>query len=383
MAMSIQDGFFTSESVSEGHPDKLADQISDAILDRFLELDADSRVACETLIADGLVVIAGEFKTRDVSTVEQVKGEADAIARAVLRSAGYSDGVTGINPARCEILRRFNAQSRDISCGVDRSDGIIGAGDQGMVFGYATDETEGRLPLTLAIAHRLVRRQARVRKSGALPWLQPDAKSQVTVRYGDGTPLEVTDVVLSTQHTEAVSLDEVRAGVARHIIAPVLEGIPVCPDLRVHINPAGRFVTGGPKGDTGLTGRKIIVDTYGGAAPHGGGAFSGKDPTKVDRSAAYAARHLAKQVVDRGWAQRCLIQIAYAIGVAQPVSFAVDTFGTGRLPGSAIVSSLREEFDLTPAGIIKRLDLLRPIYRATAAYGHFGRRDVTFPWEAA
>ncbi|MBK4737802.1 methionine adenosyltransferase [Noviherbaspirillum pedocola] len=379
----ICDGLFTSESVSEGHPDKLADQISDAILDRFLELDPNSRVACETLIAEGLVVIAGEFRARDASIVTQVRAEAEAIARTVLREAGYSDGATGIDPERCQVVLRFNAQSADIRRGVDRSDGIIGAGDQGMVFGYATDETPERLPLTLAIAHRLVRRQALLRKSGVLPWLQPDAKSQVTVRYADGQPIEVTDVVLSTQHAEAIDLDELRAAVERHIVAPVLEGLPVSEALRLHINPAGQFITGGPKGDTGLTGRKIIVDTYGGAAPHGGGAFSGKDPTKVDRSAAYAARHLARQVVDRGWAQRCLIQIAYAIGVAQPVSFVVSTFGTGTLADSVIATRLREEFDLSPAGIIERLDLLRPIYRATAAYGHFGRQDVRLPWEAA
>lgn len=381
--MIICDGLFTSESVSEGHPDKLADQISDAILDRFLELDPNSRVACETLIAEGLVVIAGEFRARDASIVTQVRAEAEAIARTVLREAGYSDGATGIDPERCQVVLRFNAQSADIRRGVDRSDGIIGAGDQGMVFGYATDETPERLPLTLAIAHRLVRRQALLRKSGVLPWLQPDAKSQVTVRYADGQPIEVTDVVLSTQHAEAIDLDELRAAVERHIVAPVLEGLPVSEALRLHINPAGQFITGGPKGDTGLTGRKIIVDTYGGAAPHGGGAFSGKDPTKVDRSAAYAARHLARQVVDRGWAQRCLIQIAYAIGVAQPVSFVVSTFGTGTLADSVIATRLREEFDLSPAGIIERLDLLRPIYRATAAYGHFGRQDVRLPWEAA
>jgi S-adenosylmethionine synthetase len=382
--MTIRNGLFTSESVSEGHPDKLADQISDAILDRFLTLDPQARVACETFIAAGFVVIAGEFKTRVPGVFALVESEAEAIARSVLHDAGYSDAETGIDPARCEVLVKFNAQSEDINQGVDQrgdQSGIIGAGDQGLMFGYATNETPECLPLTLVLAHRLVKRQAEARKSGLLPWLRPDAKSQVTVRYVDGKPLEVTAVVLSTQHAEDVSLEQVRSDVLQHIIQPVLAGHALAPDLQLHINPTGRFVVGGPKGDTGLTGRKIIVDTYGGAAPHGGGAFSGKDPSKVDRSAAYAARYLAKQVVARGWAERCLIQLSYAIGVAEPVSFLVDTDGTGIQDDAVTTSALLLEFDLKPKGIIAFLDLQRPIYRATATYGHFGREDIALPWE--
>jgi S-adenosylmethionine synthetase len=380
--MIIRHGLFTSESVSEGHPDKLADQVSDAILDRFLSLDPQARVACETFIADGFVVVAGEFKTRRQSTFLQVESEAETLVRQILRRAGYTDQATGIDPEHCQVVVRFNHQSADISRGVDRADGSLGAGDQGMVFGYATNETTQRLPLALTLAHQLVRRQSQLRKAGELPWLRPDAKSQVTVRYADGKPVEVTGIVLSTQHDAEVSLDEVRAAVQRHIVQPLLQDRPLAKDLVIHVNPAGQFITGGPKGDTGLTGRKIIVDTYGGAAPHGGGAFSGKDPSKVDRSAAYAARHLANQVVARGWATRCLVQIAYAIGVAEPVSFVVETFGTGSGDDAEISRLLRCEFDLTPAGIIDRLDLLRPIYGPSAAYGHFGRDDVTFPWEA-
>lgn len=380
--MIIFNGLFTSESVSEGHPDKLADQISDAILDRFLELDPHARVACETLVADDLVVIVGEFKTRSEASFEQVRSEAEPIARTVLSDAGYADAATGIDPSACRVQVQFNHQSLDINQGVDRADGTVGAGDQGLMFGYATNETPERLPLTLAVAHQLARRQAAVRKSGELAWLGPDAKSQVTARYVNGKPVEITAVVLSTQHAESIPIDQVRAEVERHIVRPVLRNQPVAPDLQLYINPTGRFVTGGPKGDTGLTGRKIIVDTYGGAAPHGGGAFSGKDPSKVDRSAAYAARYLANLVVARGWAQRCLIQLAYAIGVAQPVSFSVETFGTETLDPVAIAGRLRAEFDLSPAGIIHALDLLRPIYRATAAYGHFGRQTEQFPWES-
>lgn len=380
--MIIRNGLFTSESVSEGHPDKLADQISDAILDRFLELDPHARVACETLVADELLVIAGEFRTREAATFEQVRSEAERIARTVLRDAGYADAATGIDPGTCSVQVRFNHQSLDINHGVDRADGIVGAGDQGLMFGYSTNETSERLPLTLAVAHQLVRRQAQLRKSGELAWLGPDAKSQVTARYVDGRPVEITAVVLSTQHGEGLSMDRVREEVERHIVHHVLRNHSVAKDLQLHINPTGRFVTGGPKGDTGLTGRKIIVDTYGGAAPHGGGAFSGKDPSKVDRSAAYAARYLANLVVARGWAQRCLIQLAYAIGVAQPVSFSVETFGTEVVDPATIAARLRTEFDLSPGGIIRELDLLRPIYRATAAYGHFGRKDVPLPWEA-
>jgi S-adenosylmethionine synthetase len=379
--MFIRNGLFTSESVSEGHPDKLADQISDAILDRFLELDANSRVACETLLADDLVVVSGEFKTTDPNTFHRVRNQAESIIRSVLRNAGYRDAHTGIDPERCNVDIRFNHQSLDISCGVDRDDGVLGAGDQGMVFGYATNETPDRLPLTLSLAHRLVRRQAEVRGSGLLPWLQPDAKSQVTVRYEESKPCEISAVVLSTQHAEDIDIEQVREAVQQNIIAPILKDQTLAPDLRVFINPTGRFVTGGPKGDTGLTGRKIVVDTYGGAVPNGGGAFSGKDPTKVDRSATYVARHLANLVVARGWAERCLIQIAYAICVAEPVSFLVETFGTGIQHDAETAKLLRQELDLTPKGIIDRFDLLRPIYFASAAYGHFGRSDIRFPWE--
>jgi S-adenosylmethionine synthetase len=380
--MFIRNGLFTSESVSEGHPDKLADQISDAILDRFLELDPHARVACESLLADALVLVTGEFSSRNALVFAQVRDEAESIVRKVLSRAGYSDASTGIDPARCRVDIRFNHQSLDISRGVDRDDGVIGAGDQGMVFGYATNETPERLPLTLALAHRLVQRQSEVRRSGLLPWLKPDAKSQVTVRYHDSKPQEITAIVLSTQHAEEVELAQVREAVQQHIIAPVISGHSTAENLTVFINPTGRFVCGGPKGDTGLTGRKIVVDTYGGAVPNGGGAFSGKDPSKVDRSAAYAARHLANLVVTRRWAERCLIQIAYAIGVAEPVSFLIETFGTGSRDDAEIVSKLLQEFDLTPGGIIRHLDLLRPIYQATSIYGHFGRTDVHFPWEA-
>jgi S-adenosylmethionine synthetase len=379
--MTIRNGLFTSESVSEGHPDKLADQISDAILDRFLTLDQNAKVACETFIAADFVVIAGEFKTGSPEVFAQVQSEAESIARSVLHDAGYRDAETGINPQTCEVLVKFNHQSSDINQGVDQDHGVIGAGDQGLMFGYATNETPERIPLTLLLAHRLVKRQAKLRKSGFFPWLRPDAKSQVTVRYLDGKPVEVTAVVLSTQHSDDVSLEKVRRDVEEHIIRPILDGYALADDLKLFINPTGRFVIGGPKGDTGLTGRKIIVDTYGGAVPHGGGAFSGKDPTKVDRSAAYAARYLANQVVARGLAERCLIQLSYAIGVAQPVSFLVDTFGTGIHDDAITTEALLAEYELTPSGIIELLSLRRPIYRQTAAYGHFGRNDVSLPWE--
>ncbi len=382
--MLFRNGLFSSESVSEGHPDKLADQISDAVLDAFLALDPNARVACEALLADDLVVVAGEFKAKSQDIFESIRDSVPSIVRGVLRDAGYDDAATGIDPGACEILVKFNGQSGDINQGVDRADGIIGAGDQGLMFGYACDETPQRMPLAITLAHRLVRRQAELRKNGTLPWLRPDAKSQVSIDYRDGEPYSIDTVVLSTQHDQDIDQESLRAAVAREIIEPILAdaGIPRSSAFRLFINPTGRFVTGGPKGDCGLTGRKIIVDTYGGAAPHGGGAFSGKDPSKVDRSAAYMARFLAKQVVSRGWASKCLIQIAYAIGVAEPVSVAVETFGTHTLDEDLIVKRLLDEFDLTPAGIIKQLDLLRPIYRQTAAYGHFGRSDIEFPWEA-
>lgn len=380
--MSIINGLFSSESVSEGHPDKLADRISDKILDAFLELDANARVACETLIADQCVVVAGEFKTKRIEDFEAVRISASDIVRQVIRDTGYQSSETGIDSNRCEVQIRFNGQSRDIERGVDRDDGVLGAGDQGLMFGYATDETKELMPAPIVYSHALVRRQAEVRKSGILPWLQPDAKSQVTFRYKEGRPTQIDAVVLSTQHDETIGLDELRHGVEEHIINHVIPVDLRSPNYRTLINPTGRFVTGGPKGDAGLTGRKIIVDTYGGAAPHGGGAFSGKDPSKVDRSAAYMARFLAKQVVARGWAKRALIQLAYAIGVAEPVSFAVETFATGTKDSQIISKALEQEFDLRPQGIIERLNLLRPIYYPTAAYGHFGRDDIILPWEA-
>jgi S-adenosylmethionine synthetase len=381
--MSVRNGLFSSESVSEGHPDKLADRISDAVLDEFLRLEPAARVACETLLADQCVVVAGEFKTRDPDVFRQVRERAVAIVAGVLRDAGYRDGATGIDPERCEVQVRFNGQSADINRGVDRADGVIGAGDQGLMFGYACDETPELMPAPIVYAHRLVRRQAELRRSGGLPWLQPDAKSQVSFRYEDGRPVAIEAVILSTQHAEDVDTDTLRAAVSREIIDAVIPTELRASGYRELINPTGRFVTGGPKGDTGLTGRKIIVDTYGGAAPHGGGAFSGKDPSKVDRSAAYVARFLAKQVVARGWAPRCLVQLAYAIGVAEPVSFLVDAEGASAARNAEIARALQAEFDLTPAGIIRQLDLLRPIYYPTAAYGHFGRDDLALPWENA
>jgi S-adenosylmethionine synthetase len=380
--MSVRNGLFSSESVSEGHPDKLADRISDAVLDEFLRLEPSARVACETLLADQCVVVAGEFKTRNPDVFRQVRERAVSIVAGVLRDAGYRDGATGIDPERCEVQVRFNGQSADINRGVDRADGVIGAGDQGLMFGYACDETPELMPAPIVYAHRLVRRQAELRRSGALPWLQPDAKSQVSFRYEDGRPVAIEAVVLSTQHAEDVDTDTLRAAVSREIIDAVIPKALRASGYRELINPTGRFVTGGPKGDTGLTGRKIIVDTYGGAAPHGGGAFSGKDPSKVDRSAAYMARFLAKQVVARGWSPRCLVQLAYAIGVAEPVSFLVDADGASAARNAEIAQALQAAFDLTPAGIIGQLNLLRPIYYSTAAYGHFGRDDLNLPWES-
>lgn len=377
----IRNGLFSSESVSEGHPDKCADRISDRIVDAFLARDPNARVACETLLADQHVVVAGEFKTRRPEDFEAVKADAERIVRLVLSETGYRSAETGIDPLKCEVRILFNGQSADISRGVDREDGILGAGDQGLMFGYACNETPELMPGPIVYAHRLMQRQAAVRSSGELPWLQPDAKSQVTFRYADGRPVSIETVVLSTQHDADVSLDELRKQVQRHIIDPVILRAELSSQPKLLINPTGRFVTGGPKGDAGLTGRKIIVDTYGGAAPHGGGAFSGKDPSKVDRSAAYIARFLAKQVVGRGWAAEALVQLAYAIGVAEPVSFAVETFGTETDGHRNITAQLLGEFDLRPQGIIDELDLLRPIYYETAAYGHFGRPELNLPWE--
>jgi len=380
--MFIRNGLFSSESVSEGHPDKLADRISDAVLDEFLRLEPSARVACETLLADQCVVVAGEFKTRKPETFRAVREQAVTIVSKVLRDAGYRDSTTGINPERCEIQVRFNGQSEDINQGVDREGGVIGAGDQGMMFGYACDETPELMPAPIVFAHRLVRQQAELRRKGVLPWLGPDAKSQVTFRYDEGRPVAIEAVVLSTQHAPDVDSEALRESVSREIIDAVIPANLRAENYRELINPTGRFVIGGPKGDTGLTGRKIIVDTYGGAAPHGGGAFSGKDPSKVDRSAAYMARFLAKQVVARGWSNRALVQLAYAIGVAEPVSFLLEAEGVSAARGDEIVDALRHEFDLTPAGIIKCLDLQRPIYYPTAAYGHFGRNDIDLPWES-
>jgi S-adenosylmethionine synthetase len=410
--MHIQNGLFSSESVSEGHSDKLADRISDRILDAFLTLDPQARVACETMLADQCVIVAGEFKTRDRAVFNTVRDQAEQLVRQVLRDTGYTDTATGIDPDLCEVQIRFNAQSEDISQGVDRPNTqpaaaiidfgnrgrtdivsqfddqpefdqapVLGAGDQGLMFGYACDETPELMPAPIIYAHRLVKKQAELRKNGELPWLKPDAKSQVSFRYVNGRPTLVEAIVLSTQHDAAVSQEQVRRDVEKHIIDVVIPLHLRAGNFKVFINPTGRFVIGGSKGDAGLTGRKIIVDTYGGAAPHGGGAFSGKDPSKVDRSAAYMTRYLAKQVIARGWASKALIQLAYAIGVAEPVSFAVETFGTETDSDRDITSLLQSEFDLTPRGIINYLQLERPIYYPTAAYGHFGRTDIDLPWE--
>ena len=379
--MIIKNGLFSSESVSEGHPDKAADRISDKILDAFLALDPDARVACETLLADQCVIVAGEFKTRRIEDFKTVEASAANLVKDVLRETGYTSSETDIDPENCELQIRFNGQSSDINQGVDRGDGILGAGDQGLMFGYATDETPELMPAPIVYSHRLVRKQAELRKNGQLPWLRADAKAQVSFRYLDGQPVAIDTVVLSTQHDESIDLNELRQEVERQIIGPVIPHQLRSSQFRTLINPTGRFVTGGPKGDTGLTGRKIIVDTYGGAAPHGGGAFSGKDPSKVDRSAAYMARFLAKQIVARGWSKRALVQLAYAIGVSEPVSFLIEADDISASRGQEIGQSLQAEFDLTPAGIIKNLDLKRPIYYPTAAYGHFGRDDIQPSWE--
>lgn len=372
---------FTSESVSEGHPDKIADQISDAILDAFLARDPDARVACETVLANQFVLVAGEFKTAVMSVFEAVRQDAERLVRQTLRDIGYTSLEDGINPNRCEIRIAFNHQSEHINQGVDRADGELGAGDQGLMFGYACDETPELMPLPLSLAHRLVQRQAALRKSGQFPWLRPDAKSQVSVRYVDGCPTAVEKVVLSTQHAPGISTDELREVVRREIVDPVIPESLRGNDYEVLINPTGRFEIGGPNGDTGLTGRKIIVDTYGGSCPHGGGAFSGKDPSKVDRSAAYMARYVAKNIVAAGLAKRCTVQLAYAIGVVAPVSVFVDTHGTGGVDDAALELAVRATFDLSPRGIMDTLALRRPIYQNTAAYGHFGRELPEFTWE--
>ncbi len=366
---------FTSESVAEGHPDKMADQISDAVLDAFLEADPTARVACETLVKTGMVLLAGEISSSAAVDIESV-------VRAVVRDIGYTSAELGFDSAACAVLNALGQQSSDIALGVDSTESKEqGAGDQGLMFGYATGETDVLMPAPITYSHRLMRQQAKVRKSGVLPWLGPDAKSQLSFRYRDGRPEGIETVVLSTQHAADVSLDEVREAVIEEIIKPVLPSKWLGKDTRYLINPTGRFVIGGPDGDCGLTGRKIIVDTYGGVARHGGGAFSGKDASKVDRSAAYAARHVAKNLVAAGIAERCEVQLSYAIGVAEPTSVSVQTFGTGRLSEARIIELIRTHFELRPRGLIEQLDLLRPIYRQTASYGHFGRDDAGFTWE--
>ncbi len=369
---------FTSESVSEGHPDKVSDQISDAILDAILEQDPTARVAAETLCNTGLVVLAGEITTNAV--IDYID-----IARNTLKHIGYDDTDYGIDFKGCAVLVAYDKQSPDIAQGVDSAhdDNLDqGAGDQGLMFGYACNETPELMPLPIYLAHRLVERQADLRRDGRLPWLRPDAKSQVTIRYENGIPAAVDTVVLSTQHHADVSLETVREGVIEEIIKPIIPANLIKGDIKYLVNPTGRFVIGGPQGDCGLTGRKIIVDTYGGAAPHGGGAFSGKDPSKVDRSAAYACRYVAKNIVAAGLAEKCLVQVSYAIGVAKPTSVMVNTYGTGKISDERITQLVNEYFDLRPKGIVKMLDLLRPIYFKTAAYGHFGREEPEFTWEA-
>ncbi len=365
---------FTSESVSEGHPDKVADQISDSILDAILKQDPKARVACETMVNTGMAIISGEITTRAWVDMPE-------IVRGTIKRIGYESSM-GFDWESCAVLTAIDKQSADIALGVNRADEMEqGAGDQGMMFGYATNETEELMPMPISLAHRLMRRQAEVRRSGRLPWLRPDAKSQVTVRYEHGKPAGIHAVVLSTQHSPDVEYERLKQAVIEEIVKPVLPAEWLDNNTKYHINPTGRFVVGGPVGDCGLTGRKIIVDTYGGMARHGGGAFSGKDPSKVDRSAAYAARYVAKNIVAARLAERCEIQIAYAIGVAQPVSIHVETFGTGKLPDEKLAELVRAHFDLRPRAIIRDLDLLRPIYAATAAYGHFGRSEPNFTWE--
>ena len=366
---------FTSESVSEGHPDKMADQISDAILDALLKEDPRSRVACETLIKTGMVLVAGEITTEAYVDIED-------IVRGVVNDIGYNNADSGFDGHTCAVINAIGKQSPDISQGVDDShDHEQGAGDQGLMFGYASNETDVLMPAPITYAHRLVKRQSEVRKNGTLPWLEPDAKSQLTFRYVDNKPVSIDAVVLSTQHKDSVSNEDLREGVFEEIIKPVLPEEWITKETKIFINPTGRFVIGGPVGDCGLTGRKIIVDTYGGMARHGGGAFSGKDPSKVDRSAAYVARYVAKNIVAAGIAERCEIQLSYAIGVAEPTSISVETFGTGKISNAEIVRIIREHFELRPKGLIKMLDLIKPIYRNTAAYGHFGREGLELSWE--
>ncbi len=366
---------FTSESVSEGHPDKISDQISDAVLDAIIEQDKSARVACETMVKTGMVVVAGEVTTSAWIDLEE-------LARNTILEIGYNDSAMGFDGASCSVLNALGKQSPDIAQGVDRaSEEEQGAGDQGMMFGYACNETDVLMPAPITFAHRLVRRQAEVRKNGTLPWLRPDAKSQVTFVYENNQPVSIDAVVLSSQHDPDVEMSNLREGIMEEIIKPVLPTEWLGKNTKYHVNPTGRFEIGGPMGDCGLTGRKIIVDTYGGSARHGGGAFSGKDPSKVDRSAAYAARYVAKNIVAAGLADRCEIQVSYAIGVAEPTSISVQTFGTGKISEQRLIDVIRENFDLRPYGIVKMLDLIRPIYQQTAAYGHFGREDIDLSWE--
>lgn len=366
---------FTSESVSEGHPDKMADQISDAVLDAIFNDDPYSRVAVETMVKTGMTVIAGEVRTNSHADLEEV-------VRKVIVDIGYDNTDVGFDGNTCAVLNAIGKQSNDIAQGVDAGENKdIGAGDQGLMFGYATNETSVLMPAPIYYSHLLVKRQAEVRKDGTLPWLRPDAKSQVTLRYDQGKPVAIDAVVLSTQHSPEISLSDLQEAVRAEIIAPILPEEWLHEDTKYHINPTGQFIIGGPVGDCGLTGRKIIVDTYGGMAHHGGGAFSGKDPTKVDRSAAYAGRYVAKNIVAAGLADRCEIQVSYAIGVSEPTSISIDTFGTGKLTDDEISTLVREHFDLRPRGLMEMLDLHRPIYQATAAYGHFGREEESFSWE--
>ncbi len=369
--MSSESGFlFTSESVTEGHPDKISDQISDAVLDAALTADPKARVACETLVTTGLVVVAGEITTEAVLDYSK-------IARETIRQIGYTSSSYGFDCDTCAVLSALDRQSPDIAMGVDTG----GAGDQGLMFGFACNETPELMPLPIQLAHQLVRRLSEVRKSGELPYLRPDGKSQVTVEYRDGRPFRVDAVVISSQHADDVTNEQLRSEIQKQVIEHTVSSELLDKDTKYHINPTGRFVTGGPKGDAGVTGRKIIVDTYGGYAPHGGGAFSGKDPTKVDRSAAYMARYIAKNIVAAGLAERCMVQLAYAIGVADPVSVYVNTEGSGRVSDAVLSKLVRDNFQLTPGGIIESLNLRRPIYKATAAYGHFGRSEDGFSWE--
>lgn len=366
---------FTSESVSEGHPDKIADQISDAVLDAIIKDDPNSRVAVETMVKTGMAIIAGEVRTNTYVDLEQ-------IVRDVITGIGYDSSEVGFDGNSCAVLNAIGKQSGDIAQGVDEAeDKDIGAGDQGLMFGYASNETDVLMPAPIFYSHRLVERQAQLRKNDVLPWLRPDAKSQVTLRYDQGKPVAIDAVVLSTQHAPNISLPDLQEAVREEIINHVLPAEWLHADTQYHINPTGQFIIGGPMGDCGLTGRKIIVDTYGGMAHHGGGAFSGKDPTKVDRSAAYAGRYVAKNIVAAGLADRCEIQVSYAIGVSEPTSISVETYGTGKLSNEEIIALVRDNFDLRPRGLIEMLDLRRPIYQPTASYGHFGREEANFTWE--